>query len=262
MNTFDLNGKIALVTGATGYLGREMAFGLASFGAHILINSRSKDKCDSLAREINSKGFKASAVSFDVTDHHVVKEVITNLDVEHVDILVNNSYAGGAGSVELSKSDLYRSAYDSSLVASANLFTELLPKLREAVKRNGYASVINIASMYGMVSPDQRIYDSMSVVNPPFYGAAKAAIIQWTKYAGCEFAKENIRVNCISPGPFPTLEVQEKASGLVSKITAKVPMGRVGAAKEIAGPVVFLASPASSFMVGANIPVDGGWTSW
>ncbi|HFF2523730.1 TPA: SDR family NAD(P)-dependent oxidoreductase [Enterobacter cloacae] len=182
--------------------------------------------------------------------------------MEHVDILVNNSYAGGAGSVELSTPELYRNAYDSSLVASSNLFKELLPKLREAVKRNGYASVINIASMYGMVSPDQRIYDSMSVVNPPFYGAAKAAIIQWTKYAGCEFAKENIRINCISPGPFPALEVQEKASGLVGKISAKVPMGRVGAAQEIAGPVVFLASPASSFMVGANIPVDGGWTSW
>jgi len=257
-----LNGKIALVTGATGYLGREMAFGLASFGAHVLINSRSKDKCEDLAKKIISKGYKASAVSFDVTNHDVVKDVISRLDIKHVDMLINNSYAGGAGSVELSSPELYKNAYDSSLVASANLFTQLLPLLREAVKRNGYASVINIASMYGMVSPDQRIYDSMNVVNPPFYGAAKAAIIQWTKYAGCEFAKENIRINCISPGPFPSLQVQEKASDLVNKISAKVPMGRVGAAQEIAGPVVFLASPASSFMVGANIPVDGGWTSW
>ncbi|SKC22711.1 NAD(P)-dependent dehydrogenase, short-chain alcohol dehydrogenase family [Kosakonia radicincitans] len=262
MNMFDLTNKYALVTGATGYLGKEIALALASTGAHVLINSRTKLKCDALVNEILCKGYKASSASFDVTDHNAVDEFISNLQLDHIDIIVNNSYAGGAGSVELSSSEAYRSAYDSSLVSSAHLFTATLPLLREAVRRNGYASVINIASMYGMVSPDQRIYDSMSVVNPPFYGSAKAALIYWTKYAGCEFAKENIRINCISPGPFPSMQVQNTAPKLVGKITSKVPMGRVGRANEIAGPVVFLASSASSFMVGANIPVDGGWTCW
>lgn len=262
MNLFDLSGKVALITGATGYLGREMALALASHGAHVLINSRSKNKCDALVNEILSLGYKSSSTPFDVTSKVDVKKFISNFDITHIDIIVNNSYAGGAGSVELSDSDDYLNAYNSSVVSSANLFKELLPSLRSAVRQNGYASIINIASMYGTVSPDQRIYDSMAVVNPPFYGSAKAALIHWTKYAGCEFAKENIRINCISPGPFPSIKTQEVASCLVSKISNKVPMGRIGQAKEIAGPVVFLASPASSFVVGANIPVDGGWTCW
>ncbi len=262
MNFFDLSGKHALITGATGYLGKEMAIALASAGAHVFINSRSQEKCEALARDLMNKGYKASVASFDVTDHDAVQRFISQIANAHIDIIVNNSYAGGAGSVELSSPESYRNAYESSLVSSAHLFTTALPLLRKAVALNGYASVINIASMYGMVSPDQRIYDSMSVVNPPFYGSAKAALIHWTKYAGCEFAKENIRINCISPGPFPSLQVQENAAELVAKISTKVPMGRIGMAHEIAGPVVFLASPASSFMTGANIPVDGGWTCW
>lgn len=262
MNIFSLDGKYALVTGATGYLGKEMAFALASSGAHVLINSRTQEKCDALVSEITKKGYKASCACFDVTDHKSVETFISALEIKHIDIIVNNSYSGGAGSVELSTPEAYRNAYESSLVASAHLFTTSLPLLRSAVKVNGYASIINIASMYGIVSPDQRIYDSMNVVNPPFYGSAKAALIHWTKYAGCEFAKENIRINCISPGPFPSKNVQESATELVQKIAAKVPMGRVGKAHEIAGPIVFLASSASSFMAGANIPVDGGWTCW
>ncbi|MFU0883143.1 SDR family NAD(P)-dependent oxidoreductase [Kluyvera cryocrescens] len=262
MSLFDLSGKNALITGATGYLGKEMAIALASSGAHVFINSRTKDKCDRLVSELVEKGFSATAAPFDVTNHDAVKLFIKSIKANHIDIIVNNSYSGGAGSVELASSEAYRDAYESSLVSSANLFTSALPLLRKAVNINGYASVINIASMYGVVSPDQRIYDSMSVVNPPFYGTAKAALIHWTKYAGCEFAKENIRINCISPGPFPSVQVQENAVDLVEKISAKVPMGRIGMANEIAGPVVFLASPASSFMVGANIPVDGGWTCW
>ncbi|PWW11553.1 SDR family NAD(P)-dependent oxidoreductase [Mangrovibacter plantisponsor] len=262
MNMFKLHGKNALITGATGYLGKEMVIALASAGAHVFINSRSVDKCEQLTNELLAMGYKASIAPFDITDNEAIKSFIENLECEHIDIIVNNAYAGGAGSVALSSPRQYRDAYESSVIASANLFTELLPFLRKAVEVNGYASVINIASMYGVVSPDQRIYSSMSAVNPPFYGAAKAALIQWTKYAGCEFAHENIRVNCISPGPFPSLQVQENAAELVYKISEKVPMGRIGNASELAGPIIFLASQASSFMTGANIPVDGGWTCW
>jgi NAD(P)-dependent dehydrogenase (short-subunit alcohol dehydrogenase family) len=132
--------------------------------------------------------------------------------------------------------------------------------LRAAVKSNGYASIINIASMYGIVSPQQRLYSSEQQSNPPFYGASKAGLIQLTKYAACEFGKEGIRVNVVSPGPFPNKETNRR--GFIDKLCKQVPLGRVGDADEIQGPLIFLASNASSFVNGENLVVDGGWTIW
>ena len=134
--------------------------------------------------------------------------------------------------------------------------------MRKAVQQNGEASVINLASMYAMVNPDQRIYVSAAEVNPPFYGAAKAALIQWTRYAACEFGAEGIRVNSISPGPFPSEAVQKNNPAFIEKLASKVPMRRIGLSDEIKGPTLFLASSASSFVNGTNIVVDGGWTCW
>jgi NAD(P)-dependent dehydrogenase (short-subunit alcohol dehydrogenase family) len=138
----------------------------------------------------------------------------------------------------------------------------LIPKFKVAASQNGYASVVNIASMYGMVAPDQRIYSEINGINPPFYGAAKAALIQWTKYAACEFAKDKIRFNSVSPGPFPSSEIQENNPELINNIIDKVPMDRLGKPSELVGPVSFLSSSASSYVTGINIPVDGGWTAW
>jgi NAD(P)-dependent dehydrogenase (short-subunit alcohol dehydrogenase family) len=99
-------------------------------------------------------------------------------------------------------------------------------------------------------------------VNPPFYGAAKAALLQWTRYAASEFGKEGIRVNAVSPGPFPSLAMKAANPDFIEALAAKVRMGRIGASDEIKGPMLFLASSAASFVNGANIVVDGGWTCW
>ena len=134
--------------------------------------------------------------------------------------------------------------------------------LRNSVKEIGDASVINIASMYGLVSPDLNIYDTVQSSNPPFYGAVKAALIQWTRYAACEFGPEGIRVNSISPGAFPSELVQKENPEFIRRLEHKIPMGRIGQAGEVCGSVVFLASMASSYVNGSNLAVDGGWTSW
>ena len=257
---FSLASKSILITGATGYLGNQMAISLADFGAHIYVSSRSRSKCEELVSRIEDNGGVATVASFDVTNEDEINVFAESIDV--IDVLVNNCYAGNGGTVESSETADYESSYQSSLVASANLLKILLPRFRAAVRKGGYASVINISSMYGLVSPDLRIYESVAETNPPFYGAAKAALIQWTKYAACEFAKENIRVNCISPGPFPSNLTQENNPELVEKIVSKVPMERIGQPNELIGPIAFLASSASSYVTGANILVDGGWTCW
>ena len=257
---FRLDGKSVLVTGSTGYLGRQMAISLSEFGAHVFINSRNLDACNELKSVIIDKGGAASVACFDVTNEEQVLNFSHSID--RLDVLINNSYSGIGGTVETANSVDYISSFCSSVVASANLTKILLPHFRKAVGSDGYASVINISSMYGVVSPDPRIYDSPEGTNPPFYGAAKAALIQWTKYAACEFAKDKIRFNSISPGPFPSRVVQNNSPELVDKITSKVPMSRIGEPIDLAGAVIFLSSSASAFVTGINLPIDGGWTAW
>lgn len=259
---FSLSGKTALLTGATGHLGREMAFALAEAGARVLVNSRNLTSCTSLSETLIQRGYNAEAHAFDVTSNEDVLSFYSSLNGAPIDILVNNAYAGGPGTVETAASEEFISSYERSVVASHTLLREGLPHLRLAVQQTGYASVINISSMYGVVSPDLRIYASNKVANPPFYGAAKAALLQFTRYAACEFGHEGIRVNAIAPGPFPSEAVQSNETHFVKRLTERVPLRRIGNAMEIRGPLVFLASPASSFVNGATIAVDGGWTSW
>lgn len=259
---FSLKGKTALITGATGHLGTSMALILAEAGAKVLINSRTFERSDALVARLKADGHAAESAVFDVTSPEEVAAFAERLQGDPLHVLVNNAYVGGAGSVECAESEAYAASYDVTMVAAHRLLTAMLPNLRAAADQCGDASVINLASMYALVSPDQRIYESASAANPPFYGAAKAALLQWTRYAACEFGKEGIRVNAISPGPFPSLSVQTANPGFIETLAAKVPMGRIGASEEIRGPMLFLASSAASFVNGANLVVDGGWTCW
>ncbi|RTZ14654.1 SDR family oxidoreductase [Vibrio aquaticus] len=258
-NLFSLSGMTALVTGASGYLGQEMCIGLAEAGATVLVNSRSEAKAAELVERLISKGFVAEEAIFDVTDENAVAEFFSAYQSD-INIIVNNAYSGSAGTIESSHGSSYLDAYIIAVKSVHHIVNSALPHLRSSVGKMGYASVINIGSMYGVVSPDPNLYESAETTNPPFYGAAKAALIQLTKYSACEFGRENIRFNSISPGPFPNLATNN--DHFVNNLSSKVPMGRVGKAEEIKGPLVFLSSEASSFVNGANLIVDGGWTIW
>lgn len=259
---FSLKGKTALITGATGYLGSSMAHIFAEAGAKVLINSRSFERSNALVERLRAEGHDAESAVFDVSSSFEIANFAEKLQGNPLHILVNNAYLGGSGSVECSECQAYTASYEMTTIASHRLLMAVLPHLRLAASQCGDASVINLASMYALVSPDQRIYDSENVVNPPFYGAAKAALLQWTRYAACEFGREGIRVNAVSPGPFPSLSVQTANPDFIIKLAAKVPIGRIGVSQEIRGPMLFLASSAASFVNGANIVVDGGWTCW
>lgn len=261
LSIFSLKGKRALVTGASGYLGSSMALILAKAGAHVLVNSRSHGRANNLVNEITEKGYSAESAVFDVTSEEEVNKFILDNASIPLNILINNAYFGGSGNIELSEAKQYSESYDITILSAHRLIKSLLPNLRLAVIECGDASIINISSMYGVVSPDQRIYDSKNVINPPFYGASKAALISLTKYVACEFGKESIRTNCVLPGPFPSKEAQ-KNTDFINRLSSKVPMGRIGQSHEIEGPILFLASQASSFVNGSNLIVDGGWTCW
>jgi NAD(P)-dependent dehydrogenase (short-subunit alcohol dehydrogenase family) len=262
---FRLDGRVAFVTGASGYFGRSIADALCEAGAHVILNGRKAERIENLAEKLKSLGYRVSTAVLDITQDNELKEVFNHIASEHgkLDIIVNNAYSGRPGTIESATLEDFDYAYKITVTASFRIIQLAKPLLEIAAKQNpGGASVVNIASMYGMVSPDPAIYGDSGANNPPYYGAAKAALIQLTRYAACHLASSRIRVNCISPGPFPPADIEDKNPSLYTELCRKNPMRRIGYADELRGPVLFLASDASSYVTGVNLPVDGGWTAW
>ncbi len=264
-SSFRLDGRVAFLSGATGLLGRPMAKALAGAGAHVFVNGRKAEAVRELTNQLQQDGFKASEACFDVTDYSALRENVDRIGQKYnrLDVLVNNASIGRAGTFESVTPADFDEAYQVNVVAAFNLMQCALSLLRRAAALTaGGASVVNIGSMYGSVSPDGRIYGSSGANNPPQYGAAKAALIQMTRYAACHFAADRIRVNCISPGPFPDRRYLDADPQFHDRLRSKNPMRRTGDPAEMRGPLLFLASDASSYVTGINLPVDGGWTAW
>lgn len=262
---FRLDGRVAFLTGATGHLGQSMAKALAEAGASVVLNGRNRDALEALAAELVSRGNQAPVACFDITDENAARSHIGKIAERHgrLDVLVNNATSGRSGTIDSATAEDFDQVYHVNVVAAFQLLQLSLPLLKESAKRTaGGASVINIASMYGSVSPDPSIYGVSGANSPPYYGVAKAGLIQLTRYAACHLAPDRIRVNCMSPGPFPAAHFLERDREFGDRLSAKVPMRRIGNPAEIQGPLIFLASDASSYVTGANLAVDGGWTAW
>ena len=261
---FRLDGRFCFLSGATGHLGTVMAEALASAGAHVLVNAKNARAVNTLVAKLRSEGGKASAACFDITDEKAVKTAVEEIREQHgrLDVIVNNASFGRSGIFNDITAEDFEEAYRVNVVAAFQFLQAALSLLKDSTKLTGGASVVNISSMYGSVSPDPSIYGTSGANSPPSYGAAKAGVIQFTRYAACHLAPERIRVNCISPGPFPAQRYLDNDPEFHRRLIAKVPMRRTGDPREMQGPLLFLASDASSFITGINLPVDGGWTAW
>jgi len=264
LRQFRLDGRVAFLSGATGHLGRCMALALAQAGAHVVLNGRRRDPLAAFASELRECGHKVSEACFDVTDEAAVAQHITAIGEElgRLDIVVNNAGQSGPGTLQGTTCHDFDYVFRLNVIAVFRILQVATPLLRESAKKTAGSSVVNIASMYGSVSPDSSIYGASAANNPPSYGAAKAGLIQLTRYAACHLAQDRIRVNCISPGPFPAARYLDADPGFHQRLKGKVPMGRTGDPRELRGPLLFLASDASSFVTGVNLAVDGGWTAW
>lgn len=257
---FSLNNKIAIVTGGAGHLGYSISEVLAEYGCLVFIVSRhifeDDEKVFRLRKRFKEQ-IRTAVVDVGSTESigKTYKEIVS--EHEKIDILVNNAFYGSYGSLENMTEESWNKGIDGSINSVFRCTKEIIPTMKKLQS----GSIINIASMYGTVSPCPEIYGDSGFDNPPNYGAGKAAIIQFTRYAACHLAKYGIRVNAVSPGPFPNEDVQ-KNKKFIANLIQKVPMKRIGQPFEIKGVIVFLASDASSFITGANIPVDGGWTAW
>lgn len=261
---FRLDDRVAFVSGASGHLGRAIVGVLAEAGATVIINGRTAEKLEQLREELADYGDRIETMAFDVTDAPAVDRSFNEITERHdaLDVLINNAYAGEPGSIESATANDFASAYGVAVTGAFNCVKAASPGLRAAVEINGDASVINVASMYGSVSPDPRVYGDTGLDNPPYYGAAKGGLIQLGRYLACHLAVQRIRVNTLSPGPFPPSSVVEASPSFGANLCAKVPLNRLGEPDDLKGAVLFLASSASAYVTGINLPVDGGWTTW
>ena len=250
---FDLTGKVCVVTGGSGYLGTENIKILKDFGATVV-------NVDCVMRETAADLF----LECDIADTESVKSIFQTVGQRYgkIDVLVSCAafYAGHGkdSQIEAMSDEIWARGVEGSLNTTFRALREVIPYMKE---QGG--SIINYCSMYGLVSPDLRIYgEDNPQVNPPNYGAAKAGVAQLTRYAAGALAKYNIRVNCVTPGPFPAAGKNDLNAEFNARLAGKTMLGRFGKSHEMAGAILLLASDASSFMTGSNIVVVGGWTAW
>lgn len=260
MNTlelFSLKGKTAIVTGGCGHLGHAMVAALADAGASVWVAGTNHDKFFRVFGSDTTLRF----VKIDIMDSTSIREAFTAVAAEagQIDVLINNAaqYAGiGKKSEELSDDDWVR-CIEGIAGSTYKCIREVLPFMKAG------GSIVNIASMYGIVSPYLAVYEPPCEASliPVNYSAGKASVIQMTRYFGTYLIDRKIRVNSISPGPFPSPKVQENKV-FADRLREKNPSHRLGDPEDLKGAVLFLASDASKYVVGQNIQVDGGWTIW
>jgi NAD(P)-dependent dehydrogenase (short-subunit alcohol dehydrogenase family) len=249
---FDLTGKTALVTGASRGIGAATAVALARHGADVALSSRSPEALEKVASDIGGLGRRAIVVPADVTDVEAVRGMVSAAidGLGHLDIVVNN--AGGTAFM-VPFTQLRFVGWEKVMRLNVESVVHVLQAVAPHLLERGSGSVVNVASVAGL--------GATPALSP--YGASKAALISLTRSLAVEWASAGVRVNALCPGWTATelnrnLWEDEQAS---SGLTSTIPMGRWGRAEEMAGPAVFLASDASSFMTGQVLVIDGGQTA-
>jgi NAD(P)-dependent dehydrogenase (short-subunit alcohol dehydrogenase family) len=254
----NLKGKNALVTGGTGYVGSFMCSALIDLGANVIAVSRGKS---STYLDDYKKNKQLNVIQKDLSTKQGVNECLVEIKkyCNEVNILINNSYTWPkvVNYFDQDWND-FKGTIDSGIISQLYLTKFIFNDMIE----NKQGIIINVASMYGKVSPDFSMYRESSMGNAIEYGISKAGMIQFTKYLASLGGKYNIRSNSISPGPFPREGALDGKEWFEKELNAKTMLGRVGKGEELKGVSSFLASDLSTYVTGTDIAVDGGWTSW
>lgn len=266
-NIFSLEGKTAIVTGAAGLIGQMQCRVLSDFGATVVVCDIDMEKSEKLVNELNPESY---AVLLDVTSLDSINRVKNTIltKSKNIDVLVNNAaindvFNNDSSILEQSMFENYPlELWEKSLKVNLTGTFLCCKIIGSEMATRGKGSIINVASTYGIVGPDQSIYlekdGHQKFYKSPSYPAGKGAIINFTRYLASYWGNKNVRVNTLSPGG-----VEDKQEEYFKEnYTKKTMLGRMAKPEDYSGAVVFLASDASSYMTGANLVIDGGWTAW
>lgn len=265
MQLFELSGKVALVTGALGLIGKEHCRALAEAGATVIVADIMEENCEVFARELGSNSY---GIGMNIADENSVQAAASRVLVRSggVDIIVNNAAINDH--FQESADILEQSAFENYPVAmfqkswEVNVMGMFLvcQQFGKQMLAKGGGSIINIASTYGMVGPDQQLYKNEKgeqlFYKTPAYPTTKGAVINFTRYLAAYWGDQGIRVNTLSPGGVEN----GQSEFFQQNYSAKTPLKRMAKSTDYAGALVFLASDASAYMTGANLVVDGGFT--
>lgn len=256
--TFSLKNKVVLLTGGYGYLGRAIASSLIYHGAKVYVLGRTLKKFKDAFNENAELNKRLLFQKCDISKTKSIKEAfdVISRRENKIDVLINNAfYIKGQDPYEMTDEE-WSIGIAGSLSSVFKCIREILPYF----KKNESCKIISTSSMYGVSAPDFSIYEEFpEFLNPPHYGAAKAGIVQLTKYYASLLGDRNVTVNCVTPGPFPNKKVQD-SKGFIEALEDKTCLNRIGEPEDLAGTFVFLSSDAANYITGQNIIVDGGWT--
>lgn len=265
---FDLSGKTALVTGASGILGQHFCAGLAEAGAAVALFDIGPDAVRAQADELSSRyGVKAKGFLCDVSDPVSVRDAVAQVISEfgRIDVLHNNA-AGKSDDLDAFLAPFEDYAYEQwRKIMAVNLDGMFLmaQTVGKHMVAQGGGSIIQTSSIYGLLGPDQRIYEGSQYLgrqinSPGVYATSKAGIIGLTLYLATYWADKGVRVNAIAPGGVESGQNDE----FMRRYSARIPLGRMAKAREMVGALLYLASDASSYVTGQTLAVDGGLTAW
>jgi NAD(P)-dependent dehydrogenase (short-subunit alcohol dehydrogenase family) len=260
---FALDGKVAIVTGGAGLLAAEHATALSDHGATVIMADVNKAKCDEAVAKLSVNNINAASKYCDVTSSDSWKKVLDEVmnEFNKVDILINN-----AGFTNQNRSTHFDASFedfpleDWNAIINVNLTGTFLgcQIIGKQMLRQGKGAIINMASLYGVVSPNHRIYPGTGITQPIAYSVSKHGVIGLTKYLATLWADKGIRVNALTPGGI----YNGHQNIFLERFQQLNPIRRMSDKNELHGAIVYLASDASSHVIGHNLVVDGGWTVW
>lgn len=270
---FSLEGKTAVLTGASGYLGKTMVQALLCNGVRVIALGRSH-RLKVLEKEWKNQFGEAfiEAHQIDMYDLTALGRLFDEIVAKEaaIDVLINNAHElGAATGFNVPEGKLEHATFEQwQKNWMAGVYWPFLgvQKIGSKMKTSGSGSIINISTMYAAVAPDPSLYEGTDFINPPGYSASKAALVAFTRYVASFWGKYGIRSNAILPGPFSNTEREGENSvqtedPFLDRLKQRACLKRIGIPHELMGSILFLASDASSYMTGQSLAVDGGWTT-
>jgi len=253
---FNLKGKVAVIAGGAGLIGKELARGLAESHALVVIADANKIKGNRAAKDLKKEGLNVFFCHLDITKENSISATIKFIkkNFSRLDVWVNCAYPR-TKDWQNKLEDISLRSWRNNVDMHLNGYCMSSRAAAECMKKNRSGSIINFSSIYGFVAPDFSLYKNTKMTMPAAYSAIKGGIVNFSRYLASYYGEYNIMVNCVSPGGV----YDNQPEAFVKKYIQKTPLKRMASKEDVVGGVIYLASEAAKYVTGHNLIIDGGW---